>query len=192
MVKNNWNSRTKQELIIEVWEYLDCESVGSRELEQIQKALREHFGEGASSSSSPASIARTVADEGAVLRHPEVFECDRRWREDDLKKWALLGTLDFSDLSSAFAAVVELEERRLQLHGDSEAEGLKNLRQVVAAIRKDLLLKARSKILDDRERAQLKEVSHWLTVWLQSPELFSDWLDLRRRSPEFRRRFETD
>ena len=190
MVKSNWNSRIKRDLIIEVWEYLDCESVGSRELEQIQRALQEHFGEGASSSSSPASIARTVAEEGARLRHPEVFECDRRWREENLKKWALLGTLAFSDLSSAFASVVKLEERRLQLQRDSDAEGLKNLHEVVAAIRKDLLLKARSKIIDERQRAQLKEVSHWLTVWLQSPELFSDWLDLRRRSPEFRKRFE--
>jgi len=190
MPRTTWKSRTKHELIIEVWEYLDCESVGSRELEQIQEALQEHFGEGASSSSSPASIARTVADEGAVLRHPEVFECDRRWREENLKKWAFLGTLDFSRLSSAFASVVKLEERRLQLQADSDDEGLKNLREVVAVIRKDLLLKARSKIIDDRQKTQLKEVSHWLSVWLQSAELFSDWLDLRRRSPEFRRRFE--
>jgi hypothetical protein len=187
MVKSNWNSRTKQDLIIEVWEYLDCESVGSRELEQIQKALRERFGEGALD--SPASIARTVADEGAILRHPEVFECDRRRRDEDFKKWALLGTLDFSDLSSALASVVKLDERRLQLQDDSPDEGLKQLRELVAAIRKDLLLKARSKIIDDRQKAQLKEVSHWLTVWLQSPELFSDWLDLRRRSPEFRKKF---
>ena len=71
-------------------------------------------------------------------------------------------------------------------------QALEKLREVVAAIRKDLLLKPAAKSLIDREKeAQLKEVSHWLTVWLQSPELFSDWLDLRRRSPEFRKRFET-
>jgi len=46
--------------------------------------------------------------------------------------------------------------------------------------------------VDDAQKAQLKEVSNWLTVWLQSPELFSDWLDLRRRSPEFRERFGED
>jgi hypothetical protein len=189
MTTRKWSARTRQDLIIEVWEYLDCESVGSRELEQIQQALQEQFGEGASTSSSPASIARTVADEGARLRHPEVFECDRRWREEGLKKWALLGTLDFSDLSSAFASAVKLEEKRLQLQVDSADAALKNLREVVASIRKDLLLKARSKIIDEKQKSQLKEVSHWLTVWLQSPELFSDWLDLRRRSPEFQKRF---
>jgi hypothetical protein len=38
-------------------------------------------------------------------------------------------------------------------------------------------------------RARLKEISEWLSVWLQSPELFSDWLDLRRRSPEYKKKF---
>ena len=79
MDAKKWRSRTIPDLIIEVWEALDCESVGTRELEQIQNALREKFGEGAVT--SPAAIARAVADEGAVLRHPEVFEFDLRWRK---------------------------------------------------------------------------------------------------------------
>ena len=187
MPAKTWSARTKHDLIIEVWEDLDCESVGARELEQIQRALRERFGAGALR--SPASIARTVADEGAQLRHPEVFECDVKWREQNMQKWAFRERLDFSDLSLAFASVVRLEEKRLQLQVDNEATGLKELRDIVVAARKDLLLRARSKIIDGGVREQLKEISQWLTVWLQSAELFSDWLDLRRRSPEFRKRF---
>ena len=78
---------------------------------------------------------------------------------------------------------------RLQLQIDNDATGLKELRDTVVASRKDLLLRARSKIIAGGVREQMKEISQWLTVWLQSPELFSDWLDLRRRSPEFRRKF---
>ena len=63
-----WQSRTKRDLIIEVWEALDCESVGARELEQIQQVLAEELGLGAVE--SPGSIARVVADVGAALRHP--------------------------------------------------------------------------------------------------------------------------
>ena len=59
-----WNSSTVSDLIIEVWEALDCESVGQFELEEIQKELEGKFGVGGVS--SPATIARTVADEGAV------------------------------------------------------------------------------------------------------------------------------
>ena len=190
MSAKTWSARTKPDLIIEVWEDLDCESVGARELEQIQQALREKFGAGALA--SPASIARTVADEGAVLRHPEIFACDVKWREQNLKKWEFREGLDFSDLLLAFESVVRLEEKRLQLQADNEANGHKQLRDIVVAARKDLLLKARSKIIDGGVREQLKEISQWLTVWLQSTELFSDWLDLRRRSPEFRKKFPKD
>ena len=187
MTAKTWSSRTKHDLIIEAWEDLDCESVGARELEQIQRALQEKFGAGALA--SPASIARTVADEGAVLRHPEVFECDVKWRKQNLMKWEFRDVLDFSDLSLAFESVVKLEEKRMQLQVDNDATGLKELRDIVVAARKDLLLRARSKIIDGGVREQQKEISEWLAVWLQSPELFSDWLDLRRRSPEFRKKF---
>ena len=190
MLKTNWKSRTKRDLIIEVWEFLDCESVGDAELRQIQQALRARFGEGATD--SPAAIARVVADEGARLRHPEVFECDRKWREENLSRAAFAAELDFSNLSSAFTSVVKLEEKRMELQAGSESEALKDLRESVTVISKDLALRARSKIIEDAQKAQLKEVSHWLTVWLQSPELFSDWLDLRRRSPEFRKKFGED
>jgi hypothetical protein len=193
MIARSWSARNKRDLIIEVWEYLDCESVGASELEQIQQALTEKFGAGALT--SPASIARTVADEGAVLRHPEVFQCDVQWREQNLKKWDFRKGLDFSDFSSAFESVVKLEEKRLQLQLGDEATGatgFRELRDIVAAARKDSLLQARSKILDGNAREWLKEISQWLTVWLQSPELFSDWLDLRRRSPEYKKKFPED
>jgi hypothetical protein len=190
MGTTKWQARTRRELIIEVWEYLDCESVGARELERIQEALRETFGEGALE--SPASIARTVADEGAVLRHPEVFNCDLKWRRQEMERRTLQDELDFSDLSAAFESVVKIEEKRLRLKTGNDVKGLKDLREIVLAAGGDLLLKARSKILEEKQREQAKEISDWLSVWLQAPELFSDWLDLRRRSPEFRKRFERD
>jgi hypothetical protein len=185
MAMRKWNARTRDDLIIEAWEHLDCESVGARELEQIQMVLRETFGEGALA--SPAAIARTVADEGAVLRHPEVFECDRAWRETNLKKLSFGDSLDFSDLDVAFASMVKIEERRLQIGDNTSA--VSDLRQVVESIKKEMTSSARSRIIDTPHKVLFNEVAQWLGVWLQSPELFSDWLDLRRRSPDFRKRF---
>lgn len=182
-----WNSRTRHDLIIEVWEDLDCESVGARELEQIQQALRERFGDGALE--SPASIARTVADEGAVLRHPEVFNYDSRWRERNLTGQSL-NELNFSSLSEALESFSKIEDIRRELHTNGDNKGVEQLRLAIASARKDCLLIARSKIVAESQRVQAKEVSKWLMVWLQSPELFSDWLDLRRRSPEFRKSFD--
>jgi len=190
MGATKWRARTIPDLIIEVWEHLDCESVGAHELEQIQQALREKFGEGALE--SPASIARTVANEGAVLRHPEVFDCDLKWRKQNVDDLKFQEELDFSSLSGAFQSMVKLEERRLALQTNDDTRGLTQLRDIVTSARKDSLLRARSKIIDPVQREEAKEVSQWLTIWLQAPELFSDWLDLRRRAPEFRKRFPED
>ncbi len=183
MSAKKWQGRTRTELIVEVWEQLDCESVGSQELVAIQAMLTEALGHGGEI--SPAAIARIVADEGAVLRHPEVFESDFNWRETKLQRSLLAHELDFSDVTAAFASVVKIEELRLRSGDDNFAE----LREVVQAAREETLMKSRSKIIDQGSREHLKEIAHWLAVWLQSPELFSDWLDLRRRSPDFRKRF---
>jgi len=172
-------ARTKRDLMIEVWEGLDCESVGAAELEEIQIAIAERFG--ARAVESPASIARVLTDEGAVLRHPEVFEFDRRWREGHLAAGALL---DVTDLNSAFQSMVTLESLRLE--GTREVT---ELRELVMAARDEVSLQSRSTLIEDAWREQLREISNWLSVWLQSPELFSDWLDLRRRSPEYTRKF---
>src|SRR5688572_33231083 len=121
------NGRTKADLIIEVWEALDCESVGSRELEQIQRALQETFGEGALD--SPASIARTVADEGAVLRHPEVFECDSKWRERLISAARPLESLSFSNLADASESVRKLESWRRKFAEDGNRVELRRLQE---------------------------------------------------------------
>jgi hypothetical protein len=181
----SWRARTKRDLIIEVWEALDCESVGALELEQIQQVLAERLGAGAVE--SPAAIARVVADEGAALRHPEVFECDLKWREEKLSVTS--HSLDFSSLKSALESFSEVESRRREVEEQKDAAALHRLREVITAARQDLSLIARSKIVAEPQRADAKEVSEWLRVWLVAPELFRDWLDLRMRSAEFRKRF---
>jgi hypothetical protein len=188
--ENRWKARTKHDLIIEVWETLDCESVGARELELIQRVLSEKFGVGALA--SPGAIARIVADEGAVLRHPEVFECDFKWRKQMAGAVIFQSGPDFSCLSIAFESMVRVEEQRLKLQIEADENGQAALRNIISAARKDALLRARSKIIEASQREEAKEISDWLGVWLQAPELFSDWLDLRRRSPEFRIKFKTE
>ncbi|HKO98511.1 MAG TPA: hypothetical protein VJU86_16050 [Pyrinomonadaceae bacterium] len=182
---SKWNSNTVSDLIIEVWEALDCDSVGKTELEEIQKVLGDKFGPGGVS--SPATIARAVADEGAVLRHPEVFECDYNWRLRRLSSDDLLGALNFSNLSEAVTSFGRIEEKRHAIGTDGEQ--LKLLREIMVSARQDVLLSSQSKILSAAQREEAEEVFEWLNVWLRSPQLFPDWLDLRMRTEDFKRKF---
>jgi len=164
---------------------LDCESVGARELNEIQQVLHEKLGKGAIE--SPAAIARLVADEGAVLRHPEVFECDLKWREGKLN--ATSNNFDFSSLKAALESFSKVESQRCELDEQQGNAGLQQLREVIVAARQDSLLIARSKIVAGPQRGEADEIAEWLRVWMVAPELFRDWVELRMRSAEFRKRF---
>jgi hypothetical protein len=186
--KPEWKARTIHDLIIEVWEDLDCESVGARELEQIQEALWEKFGEGALD--SPASIARTVADEGAVLRHPEVFDYDTKWRERQISGVVPLESLSFSNLPEASESITKLESWRKGFASDGKQGGeLRRLQNFALKTKQDLQLVARSGIVDAKRRIEAGEIVQWLTIWLQDPAIFEDWLSLRKRSAEFIEKF---
>jgi hypothetical protein len=185
MNATEWRARTMTDLIVEVWEALDCESVGRHELERIAKELLEKFGAGVSQ--SPAAIARTLAEEGAVLRHPEVFEWDSEWRKQRLAQTKLGTELSFSSLPEALASFEKLETKRHEL--DNNGKELERLRLIVISARQQCHLTAQSTVLSSEQREEAKEISEWLAVWLRSPQLFPDWLDLRMRAAEFKKKF---
>ena len=182
-----WKSGTGHDLIIEVWEDLDCESVGARELEQIQQALLEKFGEGARD--SPASIARTLADEGAVLRHPEVFDYDAQWREKLNSGVAPTESLSFSHLPEASESIRKLESWRKDFAGAGRQADLRRLQEFALKTKQDLQLVARSRVVDTKRRLEAGEIVQWLTIWMLDPAIFEDWQSLRKRSPEFVEKF---
>jgi hypothetical protein len=183
MPKTKWKSRTKYELIIEIWEDLHCESVGALELKQIQLGLSERFGAGAVE--SPAAIARVVADEGAVLRHPEVLDYDTKWRERSISGAIPMDSLEFSSLAAATESIRKLESWRRKFAAGGEQTELRRLREIARKFKQDAQMLARSSIIEEQERLEAGEIAQWLAVWLQEPSIFEDWLMLRKRSPEF-------
>lgn len=180
MKANRWRARTRDDLIIEVWEELDCESVGARELSQIQQAVRETLGIGAVP--SPASIARTLADEGAVLRHPEVLDFDTDWRRHELIS---VDELNFSGLVESADSIKKLDELRKKFEQEGDRASLRRVREMALKFKQEAGRMARSKIVALEKRAEAGEIAQWITIWLQEPGIFEDWLSLRQRSPEF-------
>jgi hypothetical protein len=187
MRKPEWKSRTKRELMIEVWEHLDCESVGAKELEAVSEAVRERFGEGAVE--SPARVARVLADEGADLRHAEVLELDARWRTADPYEAAFRNVLKFSTFDEAAASIKRLDNLRKQFQRKGDREGLRRVQETVLKGKQRAEMIARNPAVNERKRAEKTEMAEWFTVWLNQPELFADWLSLRRGSKDFRTRF---
>jgi hypothetical protein len=185
---------TKHGLIIEMWEGLGRAIVGEPELREIQLAVRKRFGQGADL--SPAAIARVLADAGAALRHPEVIEFDARWREAKIEveasKFKGLERL-VSDkplrLKQARTLIGRLETLRQSFEKLTDHVALQHLRSMAVEARKAAQSLAKNHSVNQTVRREQAEIAEWLAVWIQTPNLFDDWLDLRRRSSQFREDF---
>ena len=182
-----WQSRTKHDLIIEVWEKLDCENVGAVEIEAIEEAVRGRFGDAAVE--SPMSIARLLADEGAALRHSEIMDLWVRRFTDQPHEAELRNLIKTTDLDSVERSIRRAENLRKKFVIENDKDGLRQLREEVVDVKSRLQRESRDKKLQMPVRQMDTEMAEWLTLWLQSPEIFDSWIKLRKNSGEFKKRF---
>ncbi len=182
-----FESRNKTDLIIEVWEKLDCESIGAEEILAIEQAVLTRFGKAAVD--SPMIIARLLADEGAVLRHSEIMKLYVERASDRPYEPAFRNILDIDDLPAAASSLRRLENLRRKYRADGDKEGL---RLVIAKGREgriDALRMSNDPKFSAEDRTKYAEIAEWLTLWMQSPEMFEAWIDIRLSSADFRNKF---
>ena|SRR5678816_272667 len=173
------NQRTKEAVIVDEWRSLNTESVGKSELFMINAVLVRKFGTGGAQ--SPASIARLLADNGARLRHPEVLEADTHWREQQTDLLFAPGEIDFTTMARSLESVTKLDELYSQFLVESDRDGAQQLKQFARDWKTELKRPPLTSLAE--------EVAEWLTIWLQTPQMFAEWLDLRLKSPGFKTKF---
>jgi hypothetical protein len=186
----------RHELIVSNWRALGENSVGAAELIAIQDALAAVFGK--DQIPGPASIARELAHEGAELRHPEVIECDAAWRqarwEREAERFKRLDDLVSEGpltMKRAEGLLAELDRLRQEFASTNDDEGLARLHEFAVSVQQSSHALAKS-VVDVAALAEQTEIAEWLKVWIQTPTIFTDWLELRKRSAEFRKKFHAD
>ena len=185
-----WQARTKTDLIIEVWEKLDCESVGAREIEAIEIAVADRFGYGAVD--SPMVIARLLADEGAYLRHSEILELDVKRRLESPYDPMFRNILKFADFKQTLISIRRLENLRSKFAAENDKEGLRMVRETALKGKNRAQMIAGNEKVDEKKRAEKAEIAEWFTLWMQSPEVFENWVLLRQNSKDFKEKFEAE
>ncbi len=176
--------------VVELWMQLGKPRVDARLLEIIQARLAEAI---ENHGLGPAAVARMLADEGAELKHPEIIEIDAEWREARIetkaKELVRLSSPQVMTLVTAEKFIDELEQMRKQFDLNEDRPALAQLRTIGSDSRRLAESIARNRLAEQTVRDEQAEIAEWLKVWLQTPALFKDWLELRRRSDEFRARF---
>ena len=185
--QNMFVAKNKTDLIIEVWEKLDCESIGREELLAIETVVRDTYGQ--SAVDSPMTVARLLADEGAELRHSEIMHLYIERVSDRPYDAAIQDLFDLTDLKTLHSSLKKAENLRRVLFSRNDNTALRLLRNRAIEMKKIAASTANDVRRPEILRRVQAEAAEWISLWLQSPELFENWVLLRRASEDFKRKF---
>ena len=173
--------------MLEVWRTLGPERAGEREIRAIQAELARRLGSGPRPSRS--YVAGVLAEAGIRVEIDDKYVDP--WMDEPYAE-RLKGLLEFSNFAKAEDSISKLgaayqEYREL---GDRVGAGL--VRSLMLKGKQRAASIASSPRLSLEKRQEKREIASWFRVWLETPDLFADWLDLRKHSLEFRRLFPAD
>jgi hypothetical protein len=172
---------TKKELILEAAHALAKDRYTPAEIEQIRRQLIVHAGPEAST--SPEYIVSVLEDAGLRVLWSTHEDEEGRHEEEfhDL--------LHFSTLEEAEMCIIRLDELLRKFQTDGEHAAAERAREVGRLGRRRAEMISRNHKVDVGKRAQKEEIAQWFAVWLETPDAFFDWLEVRKQSPDFEKRF---
>lgn len=175
---------SKKQVILDYHEQLRFESIGFRELRRIQNELRGRFA--AVKAPSLSYIASVLRESGVRVEYedryadPVIPERCRGRLED---------VLHFHDLAATEKAIRALDAAWRDYNAAADREGVEVARKLALRGRQRAESLAANQRVDVGKRREKREIASWFAVWLENPDLFFDWLDLRKRADDFRAAF---
>jgi hypothetical protein len=172
---------TKKELILEAARALAKPRFTPAEIEQIRRQLIAHLGE--HGKTSPDYIVSVLEEAGMRVVLSTKSDTEGRYEEE------FADLLHFSTFTEAEMCIVRLDELLRKFTAEAERAAAQRVREVGLLGRRRAEMIARNTKVDAAKRAQKEEVAHWFAIWLETPEAFFDWLEVRKQSPAFQEKF---
>ena len=175
------DSSTKKALILEAAHGLGKPRFTPAEIEQIRRQLIAQLG--ARGKTSPDYIVSVLENAGLRVVWSTQSDTEGRYEEE------FADLLHFSTLVEAEMCLVRLDELLRKFTIEAERGAAERVREVARLGRRRAEMIARNQKVDAQKREEKEEISHWFAIWLETPEAFFDWLEVRKQSPEFREKY---
>lgn len=178
---NNQDHPTKKKLILEVARELRVPRFTPAEVEQIRRQMIARMG--AAGKTSPDYIAGVLETAGLRVSWPTKADAESQYEEE------FQDLLHFATLEDAEMCLVRLDELFRKFREEGEAAEAERVLEVARLGRRRAEMISRNHKVDPAKRAEKEEIMQWFKVWLDTPDAFFDWLEVRKSSPDFQSRF---
>ena len=88
----------------------------------------------------------------------------------------------FADTDQAAASLLDMQREYEEARNGGNAERARDVRRAVRKSKDRLRLLLGRRSLSADKRREKQELIEWFLVWLENPEVFLQWIELRRRS----------
>jgi hypothetical protein len=177
----NDSLKTKKEMILETARAIGVQKWTPAEIDQLRRRmLAEHGEEGKTGSDYVAEVLKGAGWKVLLTLQEEAEEQYEEEFED---------LLHFKTLEDAEVSIMRLDElmRKFQAHGEHAA--VERVLNVARLGKRRAEMISRNHKVEPQKRAEKEEIAGWFRIWLETPDAFFDWLDVRKQSPEFRAKF---
>jgi hypothetical protein len=172
-------SSTKKARILEAAQGLRTPRFTPAEIEQIRRQLIAHLGE--KGKTSPEYIVSVLEEAGMRVVWSTRADTEGRYEEE------FADLLHFSTLEEAEMCLVRLDELLRKFAIEGEQAAAERVREVARLGRRRAEMIARNHKVDPGKREEKEEIAHWFAIWLETPDTFFDWLEVRKESPGFKK-----
>src|SRR6202171_1033202 len=172
---------TKKALILQAARAIAAQKFTPAEIEQLRRRLiAEHGEEGKTGTDYIADVLKS-AGMRVVLSQQEEAEEQYEEEFEDL--------LHFKTLENAELSIMRLDElmRKFQAHGERAA--VERVLNVARLGKRRAEMISRHAKVEPHKREEKVEIASWFRIWLETPDAFFDWLEVRKHSPEFQSKF---
>jgi hypothetical protein len=178
------STETKKQAILAIAEDLGLQKFTPAEVEQIRRQLIVKLG--APGKTSPDYIAEVLAAAGLRVVWSTQADTNGQYEEEfhDL--------LHFATLEEAEICLMRLDELWRKFRSEGQRAAAERVLEVARLGRRRAEMIARNPRVEAHKRDQKQEILQWFRIWLETPDTFFDWLDLRKQSPEYQGRFGQD
>jgi hypothetical protein len=177
-------SSSKKALILKLAHGLGIPRFTPAEIEQIRRQfVAKH---GVHGKVSTDYIVSVLQEAGMRVVWSTRADTEGRYEEE------FSDLLHFSTLDDAEMCLVRLDELLRRFLVEKERAAAERVLEIARLGRRRAEMIARNRNVDPRKRAEKEEVARWFAVWLDMPDAFFDWLEVRKQSSEFRKNFPHD
>lgn len=173
--------KTKKALIVETARELGVQKWTAAEVDQLRRKMLAEHGEAGKSGND--YIAEVLKSMGWKVQLTEREEAEERFEEE------FEDILHFKTLQDAEVSLTRLDEllRRFRAHGEPAA--VERVLEIARLGKRRAEMISRNRKVEAHKREEKVEIAEWFRIWLEAPESFFDWLEVRKASPEFLQKF---